>query len=127
MRTREALVLLGTLSTTILAAESSRPRGVGPDCMFYPSYFPSIEAPQRANMSTSCQILQRQREVYVHLEPKHLNRRLSAQRRLLRLSGRLRRTWHRSLHIHLEPLARSALGPLAGEQHGGAAGLLLQE
>jgi hypothetical protein len=32
MRKVEALVLLSTLSTSILAAESTRPRGVGPEC-----------------------------------------------------------------------------------------------
>lgn len=28
----KALVLLSTLSTSVLAAEASRPRGVGPEC-----------------------------------------------------------------------------------------------
>jgi hypothetical protein len=32
MRRIEALVLLSTLSTSVLTAESSRPRGVGPEC-----------------------------------------------------------------------------------------------
>jgi len=32
MRQLDTLVLIGTLSTSILAAESSRPRGVGPEC-----------------------------------------------------------------------------------------------
>lgn len=32
MKGAEALVLLSTLTSSILAAESTRPRGVGPEC-----------------------------------------------------------------------------------------------
>jgi len=35
MRQTSTLVLLNGLSTFILAAESTRPRGVGPECLFY--------------------------------------------------------------------------------------------
>lgn len=41
MRRIEALVLLSTFTTNILAAESSRPRGVSPECMGSPILFPT--------------------------------------------------------------------------------------
>ena len=49
MRSIDSLLLLGTLSTTLLAANAPRPRGVGPECKSHPipppSSSTSIEPP----------------------------------------------------------------------------------
>jgi hypothetical protein len=60
------------------------------------------------NILSSREILQIKRDLPMHLHalyhPPHLRR----QRRLLRLPRRLRRTWHRGLHIPLPPIAPAA-------------------
>jgi len=133
MRHIEALVLLSTAVTSILGAESSRPRGVGPECRHSatPSQYAAVKTPlSNTNPLSSREILQIERDLPVHLDAVHRPPHLRRQRRLLRLPRRLRRARHQRLHIPLSfvpAAARSGERVWHQQRDGGAAGVLLQE
>lgn len=103
------LVLLGvsTCSSTVLAASSdasSRPRGVGPECMFT-NYHCCSGKKQLLIITISCKILQGYHLLQLYFPSSHQGPLRRRQRRLLRLPRWKRRARHIGLLSPLSPVA----------------------